>query len=121
MNLQELANQVRGTSLWELLRWHGFEIKQEGVSFRARSDSHSIVVTGSKWFDNKVGVGGAGAIDLQIHLCGGDFQTTCHVLAEEFRPTGRDSFLRSRTRRTTAGPLKNWPRNMRFPAPATGR
>ena len=85
MNLQELANQVRGTSLWELLRWHGFEIKQEGVSFRARSDSHSIVVTGSKWFDNKVGGGGAGAIDLQIHLTGEDFPAACQTLTHQFR------------------------------------
>ena len=79
---------MRGIPLQELLRWHGFKIRQEGVSVRARSDRHNIVVTGSKWFDNKTGTGGAGAIDLQMHLCGGDFQTTCHVLAEGFRPTG---------------------------------
>jgi len=85
---QQTADQVRGIPLRELLRWHGFKIRQEGVSFRARSDRHNIVVTGNKWFDNKIGTGGAGAIDLQMHLCGGDFQTTCHVLAEGFRPTG---------------------------------
>ncbi|MBN8707774.1 MAG: DUF3991 domain-containing protein [Verrucomicrobia bacterium] len=85
---QQTAEQVRGIPLQELLRWHGFKIRQEGVSIRARSDRHNIVVTGSKWFDNKTGTGGAGAIDLQMHLCGGDFQTTCHVLAEGFRPTG---------------------------------
>ena len=84
---QQTAEQVRGIPLQELLRWHGFKIRQEGVSIRARSDRHNIVVTGSKWFDNKTGTGGAGAIDLQMHLCGGDFQTTCHVLAG-FRPTG---------------------------------
>lgn len=85
---EQTAEQVRSIPLRELLRWHGFKIRQEGVSFRARSDRHNIVVTGDKWFDNKVGTGGAGAIDLQMHLCGGDFQTTCHVLAEGFRPTG---------------------------------
>lgn len=85
---QQTAEQVRGIPLQELLRWHGFKIRQEGVSIRARSDRHNIVVTGNKWFDNKTGTGGAGAIDLQMHLCGGDFQTTCHVLAEGFRPTG---------------------------------
>lgn len=85
---EQTAEQVRGIPLRELLRWHGFKIRQEGVSFRARSDRHNIVVTGDKWFDNKIGAGGAGAIDLQMHLCGGDFQTTCHVLAEGFRPTG---------------------------------
>jgi len=86
--IQKAADQVRGIPLGELLNWHGFKITKEGVSIRARSKQHNIVVTGNKWFDNKAGVGGAGAIDLQMHLCGGDFQTTCHVLAEGFRPTG---------------------------------
>lgn len=85
---RHVADQVRSISLGELLRWHGFKVSKEGVSLRARSEHHNIVVTGQKWFDNKTGVGGAGAIDLQMHLCGGDFQTTCHVLAEGFRPTG---------------------------------
>lgn len=85
---QQVADQVRGIPLGELLRWHGFKITKEGASIRARNKHHNIVVTGNRWFDNKVGVGGAGAIDLQMHLCGGDFQTTCHVLAEGFRPTG---------------------------------
>jgi len=80
--------QIRAISLQELLRWHGFKVTKEGVSHRARTENHNIVVTGTKWFDNKTGVGGAGAIDLQMHLCGGDFQTTCHILAEGFRPTG---------------------------------
>ena len=83
-----LADHLRNISLRELLRWHGFEIKPEGITYRAKNDRYNIVVTGNRWFDNKAGVGGAGAIDLQVHLCGGDFQTTCHVLAEEFRPTG---------------------------------
>jgi len=83
---QKAADQVRGIPLGKLLDWHGFKITKEGASLRARSKHHNIVVTGSKWFDNKTGVGGAGAIDLQMHLCGGDFQTTCQVLAQGFRP-----------------------------------
>jgi len=86
--IQQVADQVRDISLGELLGWHGFKITKEGVSIRARSEHHNIVVTGTKWFDNKAGLGGAGAIDLQMHLCGGDFQTTCRVLADGFRPTG---------------------------------
>jgi len=85
---QQTADQVRGIPLGELLNWHGFKITTEGASIRARNKQHNIVVTGNKWFDNKTGVGGAGAIDLQMHLCGGDFQTTCHILAEGFRPLG---------------------------------
>lgn len=83
---QKAADQVRGIPLGDLLDWHGFKITKEGASLRARSKHHNIVVTGNKWFDNKTGVGGAGAIDLQMHLCGGDFQTTCQVLAQGFRP-----------------------------------
>ncbi len=86
--MRQATDQVRGIPLGELLHWHGFKITKEGASIRARSKHHNIVVTGNKWFDNKAGTGGAGAIDLQMHLCGGDFQTTCHVLADGFRPTG---------------------------------
>ncbi len=81
---QQIADQVRGISLRELLCWHGFESRQEGLSFRARSDRHNIVVTGNKWFDNKTGTGGAGAIDLQIHLTGEDFAAACQTLASGF-------------------------------------
>jgi hypothetical protein len=87
-SFQQNADQLRDISLRELLRWHGFEIRQKGVSFRAQSEHYNIVVTGNKWFYNKVGAGGAGAIDLQMHLCGGDFQTTRRVLADGFCPTG---------------------------------
>ncbi len=83
---QPAVDQVRSFPLEELLDWHGFKIKKEGASLRARNEHHNIVVTGSKWFDNKSGLGGAGAIDLQMHLSGGDFQTACQVLAEGFRP-----------------------------------
>jgi hypothetical protein len=86
MNLQELANQVRETPPCDLLRWHGFEIKSEGVTFRAKNDRHNIVVTGNRWFDNKSGIGGAGAIDLQMHLSGSNFPAACRALANEFRP-----------------------------------
>lgn len=84
-SLQKVADDVRGISLAELLTWHGFKLRKEGVNFRVKNDRYNIFVTGQKWFDNKAGVGGAGAIDLQMHLCGGDFQTTCLVLAQDFR------------------------------------
>ncbi len=57
---RQTTDQVRGIPLHELLRWHGFDIKPEGASIRARSDHHNIVVTDNKWFDNKTGMGGAG-------------------------------------------------------------
>ena len=85
MNLQELANQIRETPLCDLLQWHGFEIKSEGVSFRAKNDHHNIVVTGNRWFENKAGLGGVGAIDLQMHLTDEDFAAACQTLARDFR------------------------------------
>jgi len=80
---------VRDIPLGDLLHWHGFDLKPEGISFRARNDRHNIVVTGKRWFDNKVGRGGAGAIDLQMHLSGKDFLTSCQTLASGFQSVGR--------------------------------
>ena len=65
---------------------YGFEAKREGTTLRAKSDLHNIVVTGSMWFDNKAGIGGAGAIDLVIHLAKVDFSGACRSLADEFLP-----------------------------------
>jgi len=42
-------------------------------------------VTGNRWFDNKTGTGGAGAIDLQMHLTGQEFPAACQTLANQFR------------------------------------
>ena len=80
-----LADSMRNISLRELLRWHGFEIKPEGITYRAKNDRYNIVVTGNRWFDNKAGVGGLGAIDLQMHLTGEDFAAACQTLARDFR------------------------------------
>ena len=61
------------------------EIKPEGITFRARNDRYNIVVTGNRWFDNKAGLGGLGAIDLQMHLTGEDFAAAYQTLARDFR------------------------------------
>lgn len=79
------ADQLRGIPLPALLAWHGFATKPEGLSLRAKTDHHNLVVTGSRWYDNKIGTGGAGAIDLQMHLTGEDFSTACRTLAGEFQ------------------------------------
>jgi hypothetical protein len=79
-------DELRGISLRPLLIWHGYAPRAEGVSCRVRTERHNLVVTGSRWFDNKTGTGGAGAIDLQMHLTGQDFPTACRVLAEQFPP-----------------------------------
>jgi len=93
------SDELRAISLPALLSWHGFSLKREGVSFRAKDDRYNIVIHGDKWFDNRAGVGGAGAIDLQMYLCDGDFRTTCRVLAERFQPTvGGLAFPENRVR-----------------------
>ena len=80
-----VAGRLRNVSLRELLRWHGFEIKPEGVTCRAKNDRYNIVVTGNRWFDNKAGLGGRGAIDLQMHLTGEDFVAACQTLQTDFK------------------------------------
>jgi hypothetical protein len=85
VTLQELANQVRETSLYGLLQWHGFDIKSEGATFRAKNDGHNFDVTENRWFDNKAGLGGLGAIDLQMHLTGEDFSAACQTLHKDFK------------------------------------
>jgi DNA primase (bacterial type) len=80
------ADELRAIPLPALLAWHGLDPRPEGSSFRAKNDRHNIVVTGNLWFDNKTGTGGAGAIDLQMHLSGEGFPAACQVLATQFRP-----------------------------------
>jgi len=86
MKISVLADQVRNIPLREVLERYGFEAKPEGTTLRARDEHHNIVVTGSRWFDNKARVGGAGAIDLVIHIAKVDFSAACRSLADQFRP-----------------------------------
>jgi Toprim-like/Protein of unknown function (DUF3991) len=86
LKITELADQVRNIPLREVLERYGFEAKPEGTTLRAKTERHNIVVTGSRWFDNKANVGGGGAIDLVIHIAGVDFSFACRSLADEFRP-----------------------------------
>ena len=67
-----------------LLRNFRFKLRKEGVSFRAKDERFNFVIPGDKWFDNRAGVGGVGAIDLQMHLRGWDFRAACRVLSERF-------------------------------------
>jgi hypothetical protein len=86
MNISKLADQVRDTSLRDVLAHYGFDVKREGITLRAKTERHNIVVTGSRWFDNKANIGGGGAIDLVMHIAGADFSVACRSLADEFRP-----------------------------------
>ena len=69
-----------------MLAHYGFDVKPEGTTLRAKNERHNVVVTGSRWFDNKAGVGGGGAIDLVMHIAGVDFSVACRSLADEFDP-----------------------------------
>ena len=74
--------QLRAIPLAEVLQFHGFAVRPEGLSARAKNENHNIVLTGGLWFDNKAGLGGCGAIDLYIHLTGSDFAAACRGLGE---------------------------------------
>jgi Protein of unknown function (DUF3991)/Toprim-like len=84
MKISELADQVRDIPLRDVLERYGFATKPEGTTLRAKSEHHNIVVTGSRWFDNKAGVGGGGAIDLIIHIARVNFSAACRSLADDF-------------------------------------
>lgn len=86
MKISELADQVRDIPLRDVLERYGLETKPEGTTLRAKTERHNIVVTVSRWFDNKANVGGGGAIDLVIHIAGVEFSAACRSLADEFRP-----------------------------------
>jgi hypothetical protein len=60
------------------------EPKREGQSFRAKDSYFNIVTTGHRWYDNAAGMGGAGAIDLYMHLTGAFFTEACTALSEAF-------------------------------------
>jgi hypothetical protein len=102
MNLSQLADQVRDTPLRDVLAHYGFDVKREGITLRAKTERHNIVVTGSRWFDNKANVGGGGAIDLVMHIAGVDFSVACRSLADEFHPltAGRASLSFPRSSRS---------------------
>src|SRR6266850_355697 len=86
MKISQLAEQVRDTPLRDVLTHYGFDVKREGITLRAKTERHNIVITGSRWFDNKANIGGGGAIDLVMHIAGVDFSVACRSLADEFRP-----------------------------------
>ena len=86
MKISDLAYQVRDIPLRDVLEHFGFVVRPEGTTLRAKGPHHIIVVTGSRWFDNKAGVGGGGAIDMVIHLTKVDFQAACRSLADQFLP-----------------------------------
>ena len=77
MKISGLADQVRDIPLRDVLERYGLATKPEGMTLRAKSEHHNIVVTGSRWFDNKAGVGGGGAIDLIIHIARVNFSVAC--------------------------------------------
>ena len=61
MKISELADQVRDIPLRDVLARYGFETKPEGTTLRAKSEHYNIVVTGSRWFENKAGLSGGGS------------------------------------------------------------
>lgn len=75
---------------------------------RWHADAGAISVTGTKFFNWNAGIGGGGAIDLAMHLCGFDFKAAAAWLCTHF-PDGRDI--------PVAVPR---PSALRLPAPSPG-
>ena len=57
MKISELADQVRGIPLRNVLEHYGFEVKREGTTLRARGAHHNIVVTGNNYGNHSVSYG----------------------------------------------------------------
>jgi hypothetical protein len=127
MKISELADQVRNIPLSEVLERYGFEAKPEGTTLRAKSEHHNIVATGSLWFDNRAGFGGAGAIDLVIHIAKVDFSAACRSLADQFRPLAASqtplSFLKVRgsSRIRRRNPSRSWRQSTLYGMTRNGR
>jgi len=68
MTFKELIDSVRPTSLNDILNVHGLSGIRQGNSIRYKDETANIVVTGDKWYDNKLARGGVGPIDLVSHL-----------------------------------------------------
>jgi len=82
--LGDLADRVRDLPLDDVLKSYGFELRREGLSWRAKTDRYNIVIRGPRWFDNKTGIGGGGAVDLAKYLTGASFAQAVKDLAERF-------------------------------------
>lgn len=83
------VNALREIPVSQVLESVGLVPHREGKSVMWKDGSHSINVTGQKWFDHEAGKGSYGAIDLVIHLCGVDLagavswlRRTCHSLPQ---------------------------------------
>jgi len=48
-----------------------------------------LLVTGLKWFDTRVGVGGGGAIDFTMHVMKLDFMAAVSLLFRQCMPSAR--------------------------------
>ncbi len=86
--LCDLANKVRDIPLTEVMQVYGISLQKEGLSWRAKTDQHNIVLRGERWFDNASGIGGGGAIDLVKHLTGASFAEAVRGLATRFMTPG---------------------------------
>ena len=83
MTFKELIDSVRPTALNDILNVHGLSGIRQGNSIRYKDETMNIVVTGDKWYDNKLAHGGVGPIDLVAHLKKCSFREAVLWLADK--------------------------------------
>ena len=83
MTFKELIDSVRPTALNDILNVHGLSGIRQGNSVRYKDETINIVVTGDKWYDNKLAHGGVGPIDLVAHLKKCSFREAVLWLADK--------------------------------------
>lgn len=84
-NLKEKANLVRNIDLVAILeKTKG--VRDKGDKAKWHTTKGTISVSGQKFINWSMGVGGGGAIDLVMHLEGFDFKTAVLWLAHELSP-----------------------------------
>ncbi len=87
---------VRSISLEEVLK-HTESTRDNKDKAKWHTSRGIISVTGAKFMNWKLGVGGGGAIDLVMHLKGYDFKTAVSWLAGNFSCTGNHAHIAKRS------------------------
>ena len=93
--IKHQADMARGINLEAVLKCIGCT-RDDKDKAKWQTSRGVISVTGPKFMNWKLGVGGGGAIDLVIHLKGDDFKTAVSWLAGNFSFTGNHTHVAKR-------------------------
>jgi hypothetical protein len=80
---REISNKLREIPLNTVLERFG-AVQDPKDNDNWKTEQGRVTVTGSKFFNHDLSVGGGGSIDLTMHLHGCDYKTAIATLAQEF-------------------------------------